>query len=77
MQTLQNEIFYRYHSTLRGLGVSDGVMSHNLEWVRYFLDYGAKYGDDAPCARLIDGSLEKIASKGQSGGANRRVGRLR
>lgn len=68
MQKLEREIFHRYHSTLRGFGVSDGVMAHYVKWVRYFLDYEAKYGDGAPRARLIDGFVEKLASKGQSGG---------
>lgn len=68
MQKLEREILYRYHSTLRGLGVSDGVMAHYVKWVRYFLDYEAKYGDGAPRERVIDGFVEKLASKGQSGG---------
>ncbi len=43
-------------------------MPHWVKWVRYFLDYEAKYGVGVPRGRLIDGFLEKLASKGQSVG---------
>ncbi len=43
-------------------------MAHYVKWVRYFCDYESKYGDGATRTQLIDGFLEKLASKGQSGG---------
>ncbi len=68
MQRLSSEILHRYQSTLRGLGVSDRAMPHYVKWVRYFLDYEAKYGHGASGAGLIDGFMEKLAGKGQSSG---------
>lgn len=66
MKQLEKEVFHRYQSILRELGLSSGVMPHFVKWVRYFLDYEAKYGDGAPRSRLIDGFIKKLASKGQS-----------
>ncbi|MCC5808169.1 MAG: integron integrase [Opitutales bacterium] len=68
MRRLEREIFHRYRSTLQRMGVTDRAMPHCVKWVRYFLDYEAKYGDGAPRARLIDGFMEKLAGKGQSSG---------
>jgi len=68
MQKLGNETFHRYRSRLRDLSVPDAAMSHYVKWVRYFLDYEAKYGGGVSPAQLIDGFMEKLASKGQSMG---------
>lgn len=66
MIRLEKEVFHRYHSTLRELNVSDALMPHYVKWVRYFLDYQAKYGDGVPQPSLIEGFVRKLASKGQS-----------
>jgi len=41
-------------------------MPHYVKWVRYFLDYELKYGEGVSRAGVIDGYMEKLASKGQS-----------
>lgn len=68
MQKLAKGIHYKYQSMLRAMGVSDGAMPHYVKWVRYFLDYEVKYGNGTPRRQLIDGFIEKLASKGQSSG---------
>ena len=73
MQRLSKELFYRYQTQLRGLGLSDKVLPHWVKWVRYFLDYSAKYGDGAPRASLVDAFIAKLASKGQSFGLRKQA----
>lgn len=73
MQRLGKDILFRYQSRLRRLGVSDGAMPHWVKWLRYFLDYESKYGDGAPRARLVEGFIKKLASKGQSLGLRKQA----
>ena len=68
MQLLNGEALNQYQSALKGVGVSDRVMPHYVKWVRYFLDYMAKYGNGAVPVDLVEGFLSKLASKGQSAG---------
>ncbi|MCC5790049.1 MAG: phage integrase N-terminal SAM-like domain-containing protein [Opitutales bacterium] len=73
MLRLSKEVFYRYQSRLKELGVGDQVLPHWVKWVRYFLDYEAKYGKGAPEISLIDGFIAKLASKGQSFGLRKQA----
>ncbi len=68
MQKFNGDALNQYQSALKVMGVSDRLMPHYVKWVRYFLDYMAKYGNGAVPAGLVEGFLAKLASKGQSGG---------
>ncbi|MGZ0657367.1 integron integrase [Coraliomargarita sp. W4R72] len=68
MIKLPLESFKRYQARLNALGISNQENPHYVKWVRYFLDFEAKYGEGAPTSQIVDAFIEKLASKGQSPG---------
>ena len=55
MPALELETLGRYQAFLRSKGVLDRQMPHFVKWVRYFVDYAAKYGDGAAHPTMLDG----------------------
>ena len=68
MLKLPLESFKLYQDRLNALGISKQENPHTVKWVRYFLDFEAKYGQGVPASKMVDAFLEKLASKGQSSG---------
>ncbi len=78
MQKLPFQTFKRFQDRLITLGIPDHQQAHYVKWVRFFLDFEAKYGGAASGDAVLEGFIEKLASKGQSVGlreqARRAVG---
>ena len=66
MQNLLKDALHHYQSELKGKGVASQLIPHYVKWVRYFLDFMEKYGNDAAPRECVDSFLGKLASKGQS-----------
>lgn len=66
MIKLPLETFKLYQARLALLGVSDPEQPHYVKWVRYFLDFEAKYGNGQPSPVVVASFMAKLASKGQS-----------
>ena len=66
MIKLPFETFKRYQDRLESLGVPSHQQPHYVKWVRFFLDFEAKYGSNGKDDVLIDAFIAKLASKGQS-----------
>ena len=66
MIRLSKETFHRFQIRLGELGVSDRARLHYVKWVRYYLDFEAKYGSGVPKAEILPQFLAKLRSKGQS-----------
>jgi integron integrase len=62
------ETYKLYQNRLSGLGVSSQENPHYVKWVRYFLDFEAKYGAGVAAPKMLDAFIEKLATKGQSSG---------
>ena len=68
MIKLPLETFKLYQIRLGALGVSSQENPHYVKWVRYFLDFEAKYGAGEPGPKMLDAYIAKLANKGQSAG---------
>ncbi|HAV13323.1 MAG TPA: integron integrase [Opitutae bacterium] len=68
MIKLPLETFKLYQARLNALGIPNTQHPHYTKWVRYYLDYEAKYGQGVENSKLIDAFLAKLTSKGQSSG---------
>ena len=68
MIKLPVETFKLYQTRLKALGVPSNQTSHFTKWVRYYLDFEAKYGQGIEASKVIDAFIAKLASKGQSSG---------
>lgn len=68
MIKLPLKTFKLYQARLDALGISSRENPHYVKWVRYFLDFEAKYGANVPAHKMVDVFVEKLASKGQSPG---------
>lgn len=68
MIKLPLETFKLYQIRLGALGVSSEENPHYVKWVRYFLDFEAKYGAGEPAPKMLDAYIAKLANKGQSAG---------
>ncbi|CAA6693621.1 MULTISPECIES: integron integrase [unclassified Lentimonas] len=66
MIKLPLETFKLYQARLTVLGVSSPEQPHYVKWVRYFLDFEAKYGNGQPSPVVVALFMAKLASKGQS-----------
>jgi integron integrase len=66
MIKLPFETFKLYQERLISLGIPKKESAHYVKWVRYFLDFEAKYGGKAREGAVVDGFIAKLASKGQS-----------
>lgn len=68
MIKLPLETFKLYQSRLAALGISSHQTPHYVKWVRYFLDFEAKYGNGQPTPVVVASFMTKLAGKGQSQG---------
>lgn len=66
MIKLPFETFKLYQDRLNAMGISNVQNPHYVKWVRYFLDFEAKYGADAQGSEMVDAFIAKLAAKGQS-----------
>ena len=55
-----------YQARLTSLGISNSQSLHYVKWVRYFLDFEAKYAKGASAPKVIGLFIAKLATKGQS-----------
>ena len=55
-----------FSEAVRKQGVPSGEVADYLKWLRYYLDYCAKYRCDAIVPESLQGFLLKLASKNQS-----------
>jgi len=62
------ENYKLYQARLRALDVSLIENAHYVKWVRYYLDFEAKYQPSVSAADVADAFIEKLSSKGQSAG---------
>ncbi len=60
------ETFKLYRARLNALEIASGEVSDYVKWVRYFLDFQAKYGKGMQGPKVVDAFIGKLASKGQS-----------
>ena len=72
MIKLPLETFKLYQSRLAALGISSHQTPHYVKWVRYFLDFEAKYGNGQP----TPGNTEGVSPGNTEGVSPRNLTRI-
>lgn len=68
MLKLSKDEWSRYRKALSDRSIPEHQAAHFVKWVRYYLDYRAKYGAGRKPASVLEGFLAKLESKGQGKG---------